>query len=82
MKVRMVSFPPFILFWIGVLTGAVLIGLLFLYKLYSPELGGTNVFRTLTTPVQQSTQLNTTNLGNTSKTLITNPIGAQDPDPW
>lgn len=67
----------FLLFWIGVLTGALLVGIIFLYRLYIAEVGETNLFRMFfskyRTP-QVTTQ--------TIKATSTAPTSIGDPQPW
>jgi len=63
----------FLLFWIGVLTGALLVGIIFLYSLYS-EATGTNIFRVL--------KYNSPQVTNQIIKATTAPVSAGDPQPW
>lgn len=77
MKTKRTTLPPFLLFWIGVLTGAVIVALVFLYKMYSPEIQA-NVLRAtkITSPITTTT----TNLLNSTNLLT--PVAYPDPKPW
>lgn len=74
------AFNPFIIFWLGVLTGALLIGLLFLYKVTGGDLQ-TSVLRTTTQPINKTSTSSTY-----SAPLYTQPlsgsVNAGDPSPW
>ncbi|MEK7172120.1 MAG: hypothetical protein AAB739_04380 [Patescibacteria group bacterium] len=74
MQIQKISaLNPFVIFWLGVLTGALLVGLLFLYKVT----GGDLQTSVLKTPAKQQYK---------SATVQTKtPIGlknAGDPNPW
>ncbi|MBU1992333.1 MAG: hypothetical protein ABH856_02790 [Patescibacteria group bacterium] len=70
MTAKSLQAHPFLLFWIGILTGALIVGILFLYRLYAPETGGASLFRGYY-PTSGYTQ----NLGTSAKGII-------DPTPW
>lgn len=69
---------PFLLFWIGILTGAIIVGLIFLYRLYGGT-GETNILRA--TP--RFTPVTTTTLQNSVNTVTPQDlVKAGDPEPW
>jgi len=66
----------FLLFWIGVLTGALLVGIIFLYRLYGAETGGANLFRS----IQYSAPKITTQTMRIVSPTTT--VSSGDPQPW
>jgi len=77
---------PFTLFLVGVLTGVLIVGLLFLYKLYISELGSVSLFKNFKyySPIHQYVVPKEAVKPSQSskKSTTTNPISTQDPDPW
>ena len=66
---------PFMLFWLGILTGALIVGLVFLYKLYSPaDVGDTSVLRYSVPNLRTTSAVQTIN--------PINPVGFDDPGNW
>lgn len=59
---------PLMLFWVGVLTGALLVGLVFLYKIYTPEMGA-NLFRWTVPKYLQSESVQSQSYGVPTPTL-------------
>lgn len=81
MPTKALKNSPFLLFWVGVLTGAVLVALVFLYRIYSTDMQA-SLFRSTTlttrpTVTTTATQLNTSSLLNPTS-LVTYP----DPQGW
>lgn len=61
MKTKTFRTHPVLLFWIGVLTGAILVGLTFLYRLYAIDTEAALLRATTLTPTL-STSLTTSNV--------------------
>jgi len=69
------------LFLLGVLVGAILVGALFFYRVYSSDVGGANLLRGLkitTSPLYSTTTLTSPTYTTTSPTTVF----AGDPQPW
>jgi|GEM_PF-2445000 len=69
----------FLLFWLGVLTGALLVGIIFLYRLYIADMGGANLFRSVRYMIPKVTN---TQVMTTKSTGAVSPVSAGDPQPW
>jgi len=61
MKKKLPCAHPMLLFWVGVLTGAILVGLTFLYRLYAVDTQAALLRATTMTPTL-STSLTTSNV--------------------
>ena len=78
---------PMLMFWLGLLTGAIIVGLTFLYRLYAVEVEA-SVLRVKTTkPAIQTmttTKAATTSAKSTGISSIQSvpSVNAGDPDPW
>lgn len=70
-KVQKIEAHPMVIFWLGVLTGAIVIGLVFFYRLLSPADFESSLLRFYYSPYRYSTL-------DTTKPLDTYSIGTPD----
>ena len=79
MKTKLMNYQPLIIFWLGLLTGAMIVSLLLLNNMWKSQDGKAAVL----TPMTNTTQLKrTTTQSATSSLNSSSWIKILDPTPW